>query len=76
MTMTMTMTRKEQLLAEKQKIEELLKVYESELDFGEPGDDSDPHGEEADETEEFATYLGVKEVLQKRLRNIENELRS
>ena len=67
---------KEQLLAEKQKIEELLKVYESELDFGEPEDDPDPHGEEADETEEFATYLGVKEVLQKRLRNIEHELRS
>lgn len=65
---------KEQLLAEKQKIEELLKVYESELDFGEPGDDSDPHGEEADEAEEFATYLGVREVLQKRLKKIEAEL--
>ena len=65
---------KEQLLAEKQKIEELLKAYESELDFGEPGDDRDPHGGEADEAEEIATYLGVKQVLQKRLDAIGAEL--
>ncbi|MDO8751984.1 MAG: hypothetical protein Q7J22_00300 [Candidatus Wolfebacteria bacterium] len=67
---------KEQLLAEKEKLEELLRVYKSELNFGDSGDDADPHGEEADETEEFATYLGVKEVLQKRLNTIQNELRT
>ncbi len=76
MTMTMTMTRKEQLLVEKQKIEELLETYKSELNFGDPGDDTDPHGEEADEAEEYATYLGVKEVLQKRLKAIRHELRT
>ena len=64
-------TSRETLLAEKKKIEELLSAYKKELNFGDPGDDSDIHGEEADEAEEEATYLAVKNVLEKRLRTIE-----
>lgn len=67
-------SRKEILFAEKKKIEELLQAYKGELNFGDAGDDSDPHGEEADEAEEEATYLAVKNVLEKRLRAIEREL--
>ena len=68
------MDKKETLIAEKEKIEKLLAAYKKELDFGEPGDDKDPHGAEADEAEEFATYTAVKEVLEKRLKTIEKEL--
>ncbi|MEK7479199.1 MAG: hypothetical protein AAB634_01540 [Patescibacteria group bacterium] len=70
------MTKQETLLAEKKKIEELLNAYAGELNFGDAGDDPDPHGEEADEAEEKATYLAVKQILERRLRAIENELRS
>ncbi|MAF79819.1 hypothetical protein CL629_01940 [bacterium] len=65
------MTQKEQLLAEKEKIENLLSAYKDELGFG---DDENLVDEETDEAEEFATYLGVKDVLQKRLRRIEADL--
>lgn len=67
-------SRKDALLAEKKKIEELLRAYEQELNFGDADDDSDPHGEEADEAEEKATYLAVKNILERRLRTIEKEL--
>lgn len=69
-----TMNTKETLQAEKEKIEGLLAAYKEELDFGDPGDDKDPHGEEADEAEEIATYAAVKEVLEKRLKTIEQQL--
>ncbi len=67
-------TNKEALLAEKKKIEELLRAYEKELSFGDPDDDPDVHGEEADEAEEEATYLAVKRVLERRLRTIERSV--
>ena len=68
------MTKREALLAEKKKIEELLLAYANELNFGDAGDDPDPHGEEADETEEKATFLAVKNILERRLRTIEAEI--
>ncbi|MDP3725489.1 MAG: hypothetical protein Q8R20_03415 [Nanoarchaeota archaeon] len=67
-------TSKETLLAEKKKIEELLRAYEKELNFGDTDDDSGPHDEEADEAEEAATYLAVKKILAHRLQKIETDL--
>lgn len=61
---------KDRLLLEKKRIEDLLAAYKKELDFGEPGDDMDPHGEEADETEEKLTFEGVRVVLEKRVSRI------
>lgn len=64
----------EQLETEKQKILDLLKEYEKGLDFGDDAESRDSFEEEADEAEEFATYLGVKQVLRKRLARIERQL--
>ncbi|MCL4400027.1 hypothetical protein M1506_01995 [Patescibacteria group bacterium] len=59
---------KEKLLSEKKLIEENMKRFESELDFG---DDTDHMEEEADEVEEMTNYLSVKDNQDKRLKQIE-----
>lgn len=61
----------EKLIAEKAKIENELEDFKSELDFG---SDTDHLEEETDETEEIANYLGVENVLRKRLQAIEKSL--
>jgi len=65
-------TFEQKLLAEKKDIEEQIKKLGEELDFG---DDVDSLEEETDETEEFANRLGVRNVLEKRVEEIENALR-
>ena len=61
----------EKLIEEKKLIEANLKRFESELDFG---DDTDHMEEEADEIEETANFLSVKENQDKRLEQIETAL--
>ncbi len=61
----------EKLIEEQKLIEANLKKFESELDFG---DDIDHMEEEADEIEETANFLSVKENQDKRLKQIETAL--
>jgi len=72
--MTDASSRTAYLLQEKEHIEKLLASYRARLDFGDSHESQESFEEEADEAEEFATYLGVKDVLEKRLRRIEKEL--
>jgi RNA polymerase-binding transcription factor DksA len=65
---------KEVLLKEKEKIEGLLADYRKRLNFGDSHESNESFEEETDEAEEFATYLGVKDVLERRLKRIEKEL--
>jgi RNA polymerase-binding transcription factor DksA len=67
-------SKKEYLEEEKKRISELLVSYKARLDFGDSSESNNSIEEEADETEELATYLGVRDVLKKRLIRIENEL--
>lgn len=62
---------KDSLLREKIELEKQLRNLEKESDFG---DDTDHFEEEADETEELANRLGVKNALDNRLKKIENAL--
>lgn len=59
------------LITEKAQIEAELEGLKDKLDFS---NDALHLEEEADETEETANYLGVKDVLDKRLRKIEKAL--
>ena len=61
----------DELKEEKMKIESNLRAYEKELDFGDDTESKDSFEEEADEAEEMANYLGVKETLDRRLKAIE-----
>lgn len=62
---------KEQLHSEEKKIEGQLSRYKEGLDFG---SDTDHGEEEADETEEFGTWLGLKRVLEHQLERIRHAL--
>ena len=64
----------DELNDEKMEIENNLKAYEKELDFGDDAESKDSFEEETDEAEETATYLGVKDALDKRLEAIEGAL--
>ncbi|KKS88064.1 hypothetical protein A2116_01250 [Candidatus Jorgensenbacteria bacterium GWA1_49_17] len=55
---------KEEILADLEKLKEG-------LDFG---DDTDSLEEEADETEEFSHYVGIKKPLEERLRAVEDAI--
>ena len=59
------------LISEKAKIEAELEGLKERLDFG---SDTDHFDTETDETEEKATYLGLKKVIDGRLRAIEKAL--
>lgn len=59
------------LISEKAKIEAELEGLKEKLDFG---SDIDHMEEETDETEEVANYLGVKKVLDEKLKNIDRAL--
>jgi DnaK suppressor protein len=64
---------KNRLLQEKKEIEDDLKQFNTELDFGE---DLSPHlEEEADEIEEETYYEGTKKSQEKRLKQIAKALR-
>ncbi len=69
---------KEQLKSFKKKLSETkeeiladLEKLKAGLDFG---DDTDSLEEEADETEEFSHYVGIKKPLEERLRAVEDAL--
>ncbi|MDI6820603.1 MAG: hypothetical protein QMD65_00280 [Patescibacteria group bacterium] len=57
----------EQLRKEAEKTETHLQKFEQNVDFG---NDVDHFDEEADEAEEFANRLGLRKVLQERLKRI------
>ena len=59
------------LIAEKVRLEAELETLKEETDMG---SDTDHFEQETDETEEEAGYLGVRAVLDKRLRHIEKAL--
>ena len=59
---------------ERVEIESNLKAYEKELDFGDDTESKDSFEEETDEAEEEATYLGVRDALDKRLRRLTGRL--
>ena len=59
---------------ERVEIESNLKAYEKELDFGDDTESKDSFEEETDEAEEEATYLGVRDALDKRLKAIDGAL--
>ncbi|MFH1192940.1 MAG: TraR/DksA C4-type zinc finger protein [Candidatus Jorgensenbacteria bacterium] len=61
----------EQLHSQEKKIKEQLQHFKEGLDFG---DDTDHLEEEADETEEFGTWLGLKRVLEHQLDRIRRAL--
>lgn len=62
---------KEKLLEKKKNMEKQLSSMKNSLNFG---DDIDSFEEEADEAEEYANYLGIKQVLDRQLLNIEDAL--
>lgn len=62
---------KEKLVAERERITESMQRFASELDFG---DDTDHGEEEADEVEETANFLSVKQSQDKRLKQINDAL--
>ncbi len=62
---------KEKLVAERERIAESMRRFASELDFG---DDTDHGEEEADEAEETANFLSVKQSQDKRLEQIDSAL--
>jgi DnaK suppressor protein len=61
----------ERLRSQEKKIEAQLSRFKEGLDFG---DDTDHLEEEADETEEFGTWLGVKQALGRQLDRIRGAL--
>lgn len=61
----------DKLSDEKAKIENNLKAYEKELDFGDEVESKDSFEEETDEAEEEAIYLGIKNALNGRLKAID-----
>lgn len=61
----------EQLIEEKEKLALALSHQNPNVDFG---DDVDAGDEEADETEAFATVLGVKQVEKEHLLDVEHAL--
>ncbi len=61
---------KEELLKKREDIEKSLKRLKENLDFGEGADEET----EADESEEFSNYIGVKVSLEHQLDNIEKAL--
>lgn len=67
---------RDDLLNEKKNIEILLRQYRGRLDFGDDSESTDSYEEEADEAEEYANFLGVKKVLEERLKAIEKKLQS
>lgn len=58
------------LISEKVRLETELEELKQELSFGNDVDAD----EETDETEEYANYLAVKSVLEKKLKNVEQAL--
>ena len=57
----------EQLKEKKEKLEAQLSDFKKNLDFG---NETDHFEEEADEAEEFSTWLGLKRVVNRRLTRV------
>lgn len=60
-----------ELREEESKVKKQLSRFKEGLDFG---DDVDHGDEEADETEEFGTWLGLKKILEHHLQNVRRAL--